>query len=120
MHPTPREEKSPLGRRVDRRFDVVIVGARCAGAPLAILLARAGLRVCVLDRSRFPSDTPSTHGIQPAGVRMLDDLGVGARLRRITPPIDNAVVALSQSRIEYRGITALLGSPMLNVRRISL
>jgi 2-polyprenyl-6-methoxyphenol hydroxylase-like FAD-dependent oxidoreductase len=102
---------------VSHRFDIVIVGARCAGAPLAVLLARAGLQVCLLDRSRFPSDTPSTHGIQPAGVRVLDDLGVGARLRRITPAIDDALVALGRSRMEYRGITALLGSPMLNVRR---
>ncbi len=114
------KEKSRLVGGVHHRFDVVIVGARCAGAPLALLLARRGLRVCVLDRSRFPSDTPSTHGIQPAGVRVLDDLGVGARLRRIAPPIDDAVVALGRSRIEYRGITALLGSPMLNIRRKSL
>src|SRR5256885_12306077 len=104
MHSTGRNEKSRLGSRVDHRFDVVIVGARCAGAPLAVLLARAGLRVCVLDKSRFPSDTPSTHGIQPAGVRVLDDLGVGARLRRVTPPIDGALVALGRSRMEYRGI----------------
>ena len=96
---------------MDHRFDVVIVGARCAGAPLAVLLARAGLRVCLLDRSRFPSDTPSTHGIQPTGVRVLDELGVGTRLREISPPIDDAVVALGRSRITYRGITALLGSP---------
>src|SRR5438067_10087901 len=120
MHSPLRKERRRLGSHVDRRFDVVIVGARCAGAPLAVLLARAGLRVCLLDRSRFPSDTPSTHGIQPAGVRVLDDLGVGTRLREISPPIDDAVVALGRSRIEYRGITALLGSPMLNVRRMSL
>jgi flavin-dependent dehydrogenase len=58
------------------RFDVVIVGARCAGSPLAVLLARRGLRVCVLDKARFPSDTPSTHVIQPCGVAVLDRLGV--------------------------------------------
>jgi len=45
------------------RFDVIVVGARCAGSPLAILLARAGMRVCVVDRARFPSDTASTHGV---------------------------------------------------------
>jgi 2-polyprenyl-6-methoxyphenol hydroxylase-like FAD-dependent oxidoreductase len=120
MPPTSTEEKSRPVSRTVHRFDVIIVGARCAGASLAALLARAGLQVGVLDRSRFPSDTPSTHGIQPAGVRVLDELGVGARLRQMTPPIDDGIVALGRSRIEYRGITALLGSPMLNIRRTSL
>jgi hypothetical protein len=46
-------------------FDVIVVGARCAGAPLATMLARDGLRVCLVDKDSFLSDTPSTHGIQP-------------------------------------------------------
>src|SRR5260221_6317270 len=58
------------------QFDVVIVGARCAGSPLATMLARRGLRVCLLDRSRFPSDSLSTHVIQPCGVQVLERLGV--------------------------------------------
>jgi menaquinone-9 beta-reductase len=58
------------------RFDVVIVGARCAGSPLAAMLARRGLSVCVVDRAQFPSETPSTHVIQPCGVRVLHELGV--------------------------------------------
>ena len=57
-------------------FDVVVVGARCAGSPLATMLARRGLKVCVLDRARFPSETPSTHMIQPCGAGVLDELGV--------------------------------------------
>jgi menaquinone-9 beta-reductase len=57
-------------------FDVVVVGARCAGSPLAVMLARRGLSVCVVERARFPSETPSTHMIQPCGVRILDELGV--------------------------------------------
>ena len=61
--------------------DVVVVGARCAGAPLATHLARAGLRVCLLDKARFPSDTASTHIIQPRGTAALDRLGVLDRLR---------------------------------------
>jgi 2-polyprenyl-6-methoxyphenol hydroxylase-like FAD-dependent oxidoreductase len=52
------------------------VGARCAGSPLAALLARRGLRVCLLDRATFPSETPSTHVIQPCGVAILQQLGV--------------------------------------------
>jgi choline dehydrogenase-like flavoprotein len=46
------------------QFDAVVVGARCAGSPLATLLARRGLRVCLLDQARFPSETLSTHVIQ--------------------------------------------------------
>lgn len=42
-------------------YDAIIVGARCAGAPTAMLLARQGYRVLLLDRDRFPSDTMSTH-----------------------------------------------------------
>jgi len=57
-------------------FDVVIVGGRCAGSALAIHLARAGLQVCVVDKAVFPSETPSTHVIQPRGVEALAELGV--------------------------------------------
>jgi flavin-dependent dehydrogenase len=48
--------------------DVLIVGARCAGAPLAMLLARKGLRVTAFDKCAFPSDAVSTHFIWPIGV----------------------------------------------------
>ena len=47
------------------QHDVVIVGTRCAGAPLAMLLARAGLNVLAVDRATFPSDTISTHFLWP-------------------------------------------------------
>ena len=52
-------------------YDAIIVGARCAGSPLAMLLARKGYKVLVLDRSTFPSDIISGHYIQPAGVARL-------------------------------------------------
>ena len=69
------------------RFDTVIVGARCAGASLAIHLARAGQRVLLLDAAKLPSDQPlSTHFISPIGVEWLDELGVGAEVRRMSPP----------------------------------
>ncbi len=58
------------------RHDVVVVGARCAGAPLATFLARAGASVALLDRATFPSDTPSTHVFQAPGVAVLGRLGV--------------------------------------------
>lgn len=57
-------------------FDVVVVGARCAGSPLATLLAREGVRVGVIDQATFPSDTLSTHIFQAPGINLLQRLGV--------------------------------------------
>ncbi|MDQ6798106.1 MAG: FAD-dependent monooxygenase [Actinomycetota bacterium] len=62
------------------RHDVVIVGARCAGAPLAAHLSRAGLSVALLDRAHFPSDTASTHIFQAGGLAVLGRLGLTDRL----------------------------------------
>jgi len=47
-------------------YDVIVVGARVAGAATAMLLARHGARVLLIDRARFPSDTVSSragHGL---------------------------------------------------------
>lgn len=52
-------------------YDVIVVGARCAGSPLAMLLARQGHRILLVDRATFPSDTISTHLIHPPGVDAL-------------------------------------------------
>jgi flavin-dependent dehydrogenase len=69
------------------RFDTIVVGARCAGASLAIRLARAGQKVLLLDAAKLPSDQPmSTHFVAPIGVDWLDELGVGAEVRRRSPP----------------------------------
>jgi flavin-dependent dehydrogenase len=57
-------------------YDVIVVGARCAGSPTAMLLARAGYRVLLLDRAGFPSDTMSTHMIHPPGVAALRRWGL--------------------------------------------
>ena len=59
----------------DRR-DVVVVGARCAGAATAMLLARQGLDVVVVDRAELPSDTLSTHSISRGGVVQLARWGL--------------------------------------------
>ena len=53
-------------------YDAIIVGARCAGAPTAMLLARKGYRVLLVDRASFPSDTISTHIIWPHGAELMD------------------------------------------------
>ncbi len=57
-------------------YDAIIVGARCAGSPTAMLLARKGYRVLVVDRASFPSDTLSTHMIHAPGVAALSRWGL--------------------------------------------
>ena len=57
-------------------YDAIIVGARCAGAPTAMLLARKGYRVLLVDRATFPSDTLSTHLIHAPGVAALQRWGL--------------------------------------------
>lgn len=57
-------------------YDVIVVGARCAGSPTAMLLARKGYRVLVVDRATFPSDTVSTHFIHAPGVDALRRWGI--------------------------------------------
>ncbi len=61
-------------------YDAIIVGARCAGSPTAALLAGKGYRVLVVDRATFPSDTVSTHVLQPLGVAALARWGLLDRL----------------------------------------
>ncbi|MEO6122322.1 MAG: NAD(P)/FAD-dependent oxidoreductase [Ilumatobacteraceae bacterium] len=61
--------------------DVVVVGARCAGASTAMLLARAGHRVVLVDRATFPSDTMSTHFLWQRGAARLESWGLLDRLR---------------------------------------
>lgn len=71
-----------------KAYDVIIVGARCAGSPTAMLLARKGYRVLVVDRATFPSDTVSTHVVQPLGVAALARWGLIDRLTATgCPPI---------------------------------
>src|SRR5690349_21139684 len=52
-------------------YDVIVVGARCAGAATARLLAGRGHRVLLLDRAALPGDTLSTHGLVRGGVVQL-------------------------------------------------
>ena len=102
-------------------FDVVVVGARCAGAALGVLLARQGLRVCVLDRARFPSETPSTHVIQPCGVQILGELGVLDQvLAAGAVPLDRFTLVNEDVRIDAAADPAVFGAPGLCVRRVTL
>ncbi len=57
-------------------YDVVIVGARCAGAATALLLAGSGAKVLVVDRQAYGSDTMSTHALMRGAVIQLKRLGL--------------------------------------------
>ena len=94
------------------RYDVVVVGARCAGAATALLLSRKGYRVLMVDRARFPSDTVCTLHVRQTGVAalarwgLLDDLDATG-----CPPLDWTVVEAAGVRVEgcpppFEGIRA--------------
>ena len=58
------------------KYDAIVVGARCAGASTAMLLARRGFKVLLVDRTTFPSDTISTHILWPHGAEILGRWGL--------------------------------------------
>ena len=69
-------------------YDAIVVGARCAGSPTAMLLARKGYRVLLVDKASFPSDTISTHVIWPHAAEVMDRWGLLDRLAATgCPPI---------------------------------
>ncbi|HEX2507100.1 MAG TPA: NAD(P)/FAD-dependent oxidoreductase [Miltoncostaeaceae bacterium] len=90
-------------------YDAIVVGARCAGSPTAMLLARAGHRVLLVDRAGFPSDTLSTHYIHQPGVARLRRWGLLDRVaatgcppaRRLT--FDVGPFALSGAPVAAEG-----------------
>src|SRR6185436_6253804 len=99
-----------------RRHDVVIVGARAAGAATALLLARCGHDVALLDRAIFPSDTLSTHQIARPGVVQLHRWGLlpavlasGApAIRQVTFTADGESVSRT---VKHRAGVDLLVAP---------
>jgi flavin-dependent dehydrogenase len=82
-------------------YDAIVIGARCAGSPTAMLLARAGHRVLLVDRATFPSDTLSTHFIHPPGVAALKRWGILDRLEDTgCPPVPRYAFDFGPIRIE--------------------
>lgn len=76
-------------------YDAIIVGARCAGAPTARLLAQRGQRVLMVDRASFPSDTVSTHCVTAGGVVQLQRWGLLDRvLATNVPPINDFTLTI--------------------------
>ncbi|HZB48603.1 MAG TPA: NAD(P)/FAD-dependent oxidoreductase [Mycobacteriales bacterium] len=92
-------------------YDVIVVGARCAGAPTAMLLARRGHRALLVDRAVFPRDTLSTHFVHASGVARLARWGLlPALLATNCPPVPlltsdwGGDLRLSGTPLPYEGI----------------
>jgi len=87
-------------------YDAIVVGARCAGAPTALLLARKGYKVLLLDRGTFPSDMPfSNHYVHQTGSARLKRWGLLDALKASNcPPIYT-------NHFDY-GAFSLTGSPV--------
>src|SRR5579859_4185403 len=96
-------------------YDAIVIGARCAGSPTAMLLAQKGYRVLLVDKATFPSDTMSTHYIHPRGVAHLKRWGVLEQvIDSNCPPVARATFdlgpfALVASTLPVDGVTAGYG-----------
>jgi flavin-dependent dehydrogenase len=99
---------------MNRGFDAIVVGARVAGSAAAILLARRRLRVLLVDKAAFPSDTISTHLVLSGGTHVLGRMGVltmlereggvrFARMRTLGPDFDYAA-HLQSEEADDRGL----------------
>jgi 2-polyprenyl-6-methoxyphenol hydroxylase-like FAD-dependent oxidoreductase len=93
--------------------DAIVIGSRLAGAATALLLARSGLDVLVVDRARFPSDTLSSHQLQLPGSACLRRWGLLDRLLATGVPatrrvrFDAGAAVVEADFLSYEGVDAL-------------
>lgn len=93
-------------------YDAIVIGARCAGSPTAMLLAQKGYSVLLVDKATFPSDTMSTHYIHPRGVACLKRWGLLEQvIDSNCPPVAQATfdlgpLALVASTLPVDGVAA--------------
>lgn len=100
---------------------MVVVGGRCAGSPLATMLAQRGLSVCLIDKSQFPSETLSTHVIQPCGVSVLDRIGALDRILAAgAVPLTRFSFLSEAGRMEATIDGGLFDRPSISLRRVVL
>lgn len=111
MRPTEAavKDRSRPVRSIDHRpgrapdYDVVVVGSRVAGASTAMLLARLGHRVLMVDRVAMPSDVVSTHAILRTGVLQLSRWGVlDDVITAGTPPVRDITLGFGEERIRFQ------------------
>lgn len=100
----------------ERDYDVIVVGAGPGGFATSLVAARAGLRVLLLDRRRFPRNKVCGDAITPLGLEMLAQLGVLDAVRRVA---DEECPAIELG-FGASGRTSSLGTPVLVVRRYVL
>lgn len=91
--------------RRSSEYDVVVVGARCAGSPTAMLLAQRGHRVLVVDRATFPADTISTHYLHQPAVASL------ARWGLLDEVIATGCPPLPSQRLDFGDVVLVAAPP---------
>src|SRR3954447_19997775 len=93
-------------------YDAIVVGARCAGAPTAMLLARQGQRVLLVDRATFPSEIPHGHFIHKRGPGLLQRWGLLDRIVASGCPATRSILhdfgdfPLIGEGLEHEGVAA--------------
>src|SRR5918997_3822310 len=84
-----------------QHYDVLVVGARCAGAAAAMLMARRGLRVLAIDKADYGEDTLSTHALMRGGVLQLHRWGLLPRIVAAgTPAVRGTVFHYGDEALE--------------------
>ncbi len=108
----------PLEKRNPKSYDVIVVGGRAAGAATAMLMAREGLNVLVVDRAAYGSDTLSTHALLAPAVQLLDRWGLlGAVQAGGAPSIDRTVMTYGTGEDSQEIDFDLEGRPLIAPRR---
>ena len=100
---------------MNHEYDAVVVGARCAGSATALLMARAGLRVLLLDRVHPTRDTLSTHALMRAGVLQLDRWGLLDRIVTAGTPAITGTTFHYPDGAEHVALTEPLYAPRRTV-----
>ena len=102
-------------------YDAIVVGARCAGSPTAMLLARAGYKVLVVDRATFPSDWMRAHFVRNPGVQCLERWGLLPRVAATgCPGVTRWIVDMGDFPMPMPGVVRDGGSPAYGPRRFVL